>query len=241
MNEPLQPLLAVLNRAVEGVERCEDPWLCSIVVTALQRELVDLGYRSPVDPEVSLQLQQIKDMLSALRPSGALPETADPAPAQHPNSLSQLKTIVGECATLTICDPYLLQGLPGISPQAHVTDLENALPARLSQLEIFVKPGKRHQTISAGLHEVCASRGIALIHRLTPELHDRVWVFDHRRAFAIGASFNGLIDKCAFILELSRDERERFLGKLKALRPNARWAPGAAKGLADGSAEDSNE
>lgn len=230
MTDPSPALLAALNRAIEGVGRSEDPWLRSIAITALQRELADLGYQPPTAPDIALPLQRIASMVADLHAGRAAPHEGTDSPTPPLGSLTDLKKAVGDCSTLTICDPYLLQGLAGISPQAHVIDLDAALPPRLTQLEIFVKPGKRHPTIATGLHEVCASRGIALIHRLTQDLHDRVWVFDHRRAFAIGASFNGLVDQCAFILELPREARERFLGKLKALRPNARWAPSANKG-----------
>ncbi|WP_369926348.1 hypothetical protein [Xanthomonas sp. NCPPB 2632] len=240
MTAPLPALLAALNRAIEGVERNDDPWLRSIAITALQRELGDLGYRVPVDPDIALPLQRIASMVADLHAGRSAPPEGDASPVEPLGSLTELRKAVGDCSTLTICDPYLLQGLAGISPQAHVIDLDAALPPGLTQLEIFVKPGKRHPTIATGLHEVCASRGIALIHRLTQDLHDRVWVFDHRRAFAIGASFNGLVDRCAFIVELPREARDRFLGKLKALRPNARWAPGVSKGSGEAEVGDTD-
>lgn len=66
MTDPLPALLAALNRAIEGVERNDDPWLRSIAVTALQRELGNLGYRVPVDPDIALPLQRIASMVADL-------------------------------------------------------------------------------------------------------------------------------------------------------------------------------
>lgn len=237
MNDRGPELLAVLNRAAAGITEQSDALRCIGVIAELQQQLSDLGFGSPMHPEAELQLARISGMVSDLH--AALPASAGRAlaaeaapddgadvPHERSSRLSQLASRMAGCSVLSICDAGLLQGMAGISPRTHLSDIISALPSGLSQLEIFVKPGKRDTIIASGLHEHCAGRGIALVHRLTKELHDRVWIFDHRRAFSIGASFNGLSDQCAFIVELSREDRERFVGKLRLVRERARWAPG---------------
>lgn len=236
MNDPTQVILAALHRAAEGVTNSSDAVGCAGAIAGLQQELTDLGFIPPLHPELDLQLRRISGMLTDMAGSRTVAPAAggsamDDLSVEAPltaglGSLSQLASAFVGCNTLTICDETLLQGLYGVSPRTYLADLEVALPLGLRQLEIFVKPGKRDGTIATGLHEFCSNKNIVLVHRLTKELHDRVWIFDQRRAFVIGASFNGLTDKCAFILELPREDRERYVGKLRQIRERARWAPG---------------
>ena len=239
MNDRARALHSALKQAANNVTQNSDAPHCVGVVAGLQHQLADLGFTPPMHPEVDLQLTRIASMLSDMHAGRQRPvsrarlsvQADDPGqPTEQFTRLSQLAVSMTQSTVMTICDGALLQGLPGISARAYLTDLLAAFPNQLRQLEIFVKPGKRDPVIAAGLNEYCADHGIVLAHRLTKELHDRVWIFDQRRAFAIGTSFGGLTDKCAFILELSREDRERYVGKLRQVREGARWAPGMSMG-----------
>ncbi|MGA7437107.1 MAG: hypothetical protein WBW32_03140 [Luteibacter sp.] len=229
-------VLAALARATATLKRNQEPRLVAAILAALQQELTDLGFAPPLHPELALQLHRLTSMVADAVPGrvdtpGPPTDDADQADDGSEGAgpftrLSQLMHAMAHCTTLTLCDEWLLQGLGGISSRAFLADLLAALPPQLTQLEIFVKPGKRDAVIAAGLHDHCTQRGIPLIHRLTKELHDRVWIFDNRHAFVIGASFGGLTDRCAFIVELPREPRDRFIGKLRPLRERSRWAPG---------------
>ena len=43
------------------------------------------------------------------------------------------------------------------------------------------------------------------------DVHDRVWIKDFHSAYVVGTSFNGLGDKCAFILSLPEEDRRDFI------------------------------
>lgn len=229
-------VLAALTRASTALKRNQEPRLVAAILAALQQELTDQGFAPPLHPELALHLHRLTTMVADVTPGRIgtpVPQADESDQAVHGSDsagpftrLSQLMHAMAHCTTLTLCDEWLLQGLGGVSSGAFLRDLLAALPPQLTQLEIFVKPGKRDAVIAAGLHDHCTQRGIPLIHRLTKELHDRVWIFDNRHAFVIGASFGGLTDRCAFILELPREPRERFIGKLRPLRERSRWAPG---------------
>lgn len=73
MTSPLPALLTALNRAIEAVERNDDPWLRSIAVAALQRELGDLVYRVPADPDIALPLERIARMVENIHAGHSAP------------------------------------------------------------------------------------------------------------------------------------------------------------------------
>ena len=99
-----------------------------------------------------------------------------------------------------------------------MSSIDAVIPKTARSVELYVKPRKRDAVVAAGFTKLCIDRGIKLICRKTDELHDRVWIVDSTRAFVIGASFNGLGNKCAFILELPEEDRQNFIKEVGFLR-----------------------
>lgn len=119
---------------------------------------------------------------------------------------------------LVICDPYFLQSNSKKSKADYLAGIDDVIPKTVKVLELYVKPRKRDAEVAAGFTKLCKDRGIKLTCRKTEELHDRVWIVDSIRAFVVGASFNGLGNKCAFILELPEQDRRNFIKEVGLLR-----------------------
>ena len=96
--------------------------------------------------------------------------------------------------------------------------VDAVIPKTIKVIELYVKPKKRDAEVAAGFTKLCKDREIKLTCRKTDELHDRVWIVDSIRAYVIGASFNGLGNKCAFILELPEEDRRNFIKEVGLLR-----------------------
>lgn len=119
---------------------------------------------------------------------------------------------------LVICDPYFLLPIRKKSQTDYLDGLEAVIPKSVQAIELYVKHRKRDAEVAAGFTKLCQDRGIKLTCRKTDEIHDRVWIVDSTRAFVIGASFNGLGNKYAFILELPEDDRRNFIKEVGLLR-----------------------
>ena len=119
---------------------------------------------------------------------------------------------------LVICDPYFLLSNNKTSKADYLAGIDNVIPKTIKTVELYVKPRKRDAEVAAGFNKLCQDRGIKLTCRKTDELHDRVWIVDSTRAFVVGASFNGLGNKCAFILELPEEDRRNFIREVGLLR-----------------------
>ena len=119
---------------------------------------------------------------------------------------------------LVICDPYFLLSNSKISKADYLSGIDAVIPKTVTNIELYVKPRKRDSEVAAGFTKLCQERRIKLICRKTDELHDRVWIVDSTRAFVVGASFNGLGNKCAFILELPEGDRRNFIKEVGFLR-----------------------
>lgn len=119
---------------------------------------------------------------------------------------------------LIICDPYFLLSNNKNSKAAYLAGIDDVIPKTVKTIELYVKPRKRDAEVADGFTKLCQNRGIKLTCRKTDELHDRVWIVDSTRAFVIGASFNGLGNKCAFILELPEEDRRNFIREVGFLR-----------------------
>src|SRR5581483_753118 len=129
-----------------------------------------------------------------------------------------LRDMLVGASEITICDPYLLVPYRDQTASVYVAALIEVLPQQLRRLEIFTKPRTRNREVAALLMAACRQRGIRIEARRTDVLHDRVWVADHDRAYAVGTSFNGLGARCAFILPLPDEDRQDFLRHLRDLR-----------------------
>lgn len=138
-----------------------------------------------------------------------------------------LGEIVAGAREITICDPYLLQPYASAPPKDYVTSLLGLLPNGLKTLEIFVKPRVRNREVADEFNRVCRSRSIRVVAHKTEQLHDRVWIADHERAYTVGTSFNGLGNRCAFILPLPPEDRRAFMRELSSIRNNASRSRGA--------------
>jgi hypothetical protein len=119
---------------------------------------------------------------------------------------------------LIICDPYFLLSNNKNSKKDYLAGINAVIPNTVITIELFVKPRKRDAEVASGFTKLCQDRGIKLTCRKTEELHDRVWIVDSTRAFVVGASFNGLGNKCAFILELPEQDRRNFIKEVGLLR-----------------------
>jgi hypothetical protein len=119
---------------------------------------------------------------------------------------------------LVICDPYFLLSNNKNSKTEYLAGIDAVIPKTVKTIELYVKPRKRDAEVAVGFNKLCKERDIKLTCRKTEELHDRVWIVDSTRAFVVGASFNGLGNKCAFILELPEQDRRNFIKEVGFLR-----------------------
>jgi hypothetical protein len=112
---------------------------------------------------------------------------------------------------LTICDPYFLVPARGVSIRDYVDSIESVLPSTLSNIEIFRAEKQRQRDVADELNNMCRRRQIRARSYVVNDIHDRVWIANHDRAYAVGTSFNGLGNKCAFILPLPEEDLRPFL------------------------------
>ncbi|RFP62251.1 MAG: hypothetical protein BJG00_003790 [Limnothrix sp. CACIAM 69d] len=133
-------------------------------------------------------------------------------------AILDLRGMLSGAKHLTICDPYFLQSNNKISKEDYVAEIGSVIPSTVKNIELYVKLRKRDAVVADGISKICRDRGIRLDCRKTDELHDRVWIVDSSRAFVVGASFNGLGNKCAFILELPEEDRRNFMREISLLR-----------------------
>ncbi|MGB7478894.1 MAG: hypothetical protein WA924_01070 [Burkholderiaceae bacterium] len=138
--------------------------------------------------------------------------------AARTEAIDYMRNGFGGAKQLVICDPYFLLSNSKTSKDDYLDGINAVIPKTVKSIELFVKPRKRDSEVAAGFTKLCQDRGIKLTCRKTEELHDRVWIIDSTRAFVVGASFNGLGNKCAFILELPEEDRRGFIKEVGLLR-----------------------
>ncbi len=181
--------------------------------------------------EVEYRLRQLDQKVDALLER---PVASCRMASEEGNNVMQLMTNVGATARadainhlhvgfsgakqIVICDPYFLLSNSKMSKADYLLRIDTVIPTTVTSIELYVKPKKRDAVIAAGFTKLCQDRGIKLICRKTDELHDRVWIVDSTRAFVVGASFNGLGNKCTFILELPEEDRRNFIKEVGFLR-----------------------
>ena len=137
--------------------------------------------------------------------------------AARTEAIDYLRNGFGGAKQVVICDPYFLLSNK-TSKADYLAGIDAVIPNTVKTIELYVKPKKRDAEVAAGFTKLCQDRGIKLTCRKTEELHDRVWIIDSTRAFVVGASFNGLGNKCAFILELPEQDRQNFIKEVGLLR-----------------------
>jgi hypothetical protein len=119
---------------------------------------------------------------------------------------------------LTICDPWFLKPPAATLPDNYVREIGTLLPETLCRLEIFVGKRQRNKGVANGINALCRERKIRIARFITDEIHDRVWIADDGRAYVIGTSFNGLGNKCAFILCLPDKDKRLFMDEINKRR-----------------------
>lgn len=124
---------------------------------------------------------------------------------------------------LTICDPYLLLSpRRGPSARDYVASIESVLPPTLAEIEIFREEKRRQPEVASEMNDMFKRRDIRVRSYVTNDIHDRVWIANHDRAYVVGTSFNGLGNKCAFILPLPKEDLRSFLDEIDQRRANKR-------------------
>ncbi len=138
--------------------------------------------------------------------------------AARAEAINYLRDGFSGAKQLVICDPYFLLSNNKNSKTEYLAGIDAVIPKTVKTIELYIKPRKRDAEVAAGFNKLCKDRDIKLTCRKTEELHDRVWIVDSTRAFVVGASFNGLGSKCAFILELPEQDRRNFIKEVGFLR-----------------------
>ena len=182
------------------------------------------------DEDVEYRLRQLDKKIDALleRPTASCRMASEEGnnvmrlmtnvgPNARADAISHLRCGFSGAKQLVICDPYFLLPNNKTSKTDYLAGIDAVIPKTVTSIELYVKPRKRDSEVAAGFTKLCQDRSIKLICRKTDELHDRVWIVDSTRAFVIGASFNGLGNKCAFILELPEEDRRSFIKEVRFL------------------------
>jgi len=139
-------------------------------------------------------------------------------PTARDDAVRHLKECLKGARQLTICDPYFLNAPRRTLPRDYVKRIETVLPKTLKQLEIFVANGRRNKAVAREFNTLCKSRSIKLSCLKTDDIHDRVWIADGLHAYVVGTSFNGLGNKCAFILPLPDEDKRLFIKEITSRR-----------------------
>lgn len=218
-------LIAHLKELISIVERSDSDR------DALQRIRKE-RFKYPLwDEEFECRLHRLDQKVDALLER---PISTCRMAGEEGNNVLQFLTRVGEAARtdaidymndgfsgakqLVICDPYFLLSNTKNSKADYLAGIDDVIPKTVKTIDLYVKPKKRDTEVADGFTKLCQDRGIKLTCRRTDELHDRVWIVDSTRAFVVGASFNGLGNKCAFILELPEEDRRKFIREVGLLR-----------------------
>lgn len=124
---------------------------------------------------------------------------------------------------ITIADPYFIKNSGAISEEEYMKSLQEILPNSLVKIELFIGPiTKIYQkaSIATWFNQLCVTRGIELTVFHQEEVHDRVWLKSGTDALVVGTSFNGLGNKCAFLLNLDAEDAASFNKELCRIRAN---------------------
>jgi hypothetical protein len=122
---------------------------------------------------------------------------------------------------ITIADPYFIKNSGAISEADYKNSLNGLLPLSLKKIKLFIGPRtQKYQkaSIAAWFNQLCATRGIQLEVFHQEEVHDRVWLKNGSDALVVGTSFNGLGNKCAFLLNLDAADTASFSAELDRIR-----------------------
>ena len=141
--------------------------------------------------------------------------------AARERSIKFLSQWLGDPQKLTVADPYFVKNTGTISESIYTASLAAVLPRSITSLELFAgirTPKYRREPVATWIDSYCQQHCIALSVYNQEEIHDRVWIVDDDKALVVGASFNGIGDKCAFILPLDQDDTASFSAELQRIR-----------------------
>lgn len=127
-------------------------------------------------------------------------------------ALELLRRFLKSAGSLIVCDAYFFAE----ATSEHVADFMSILPLETIQtVEIFFRE-KPDWVIP--VQEALAERKVSLQLFRTHDIHDRIWIADGNKAMHVGASFNGLGRRTAFLLTLPDEDLAEFLEVLKDIR-----------------------
>jgi hypothetical protein len=107
--------------------------------------------------------------------------------AERSRALRHLNEFLQEIHHLTICDRFFLPTIAQQSAQSYVNAIDSILPPTLKAIEIF-RGRKRGPEVASKMNDMFKRRGIRVESYVTDEIHDRVWIANHSRAYAVGTS-----------------------------------------------------
>jgi hypothetical protein len=139
------------------------------------------------------------------------------------DAVDYLKKCLLGAKVLTICDPYFLQPYGKAQVQEYLEAITEVIPLKLPRIELFIRSEKRNPKVAEGLNEFCRNREpkIKIKCYETEEIHDRIWMVDYDKAYVVGTSFNGVGNKWSFILDLPKEDTQKFIKELKEVRSNS--------------------
>jgi hypothetical protein len=96
----------------------------------------------------------------------------------------------------------------------YISKIKKILPDNLEKLNIYYDEESVNTDVIKEVEKYCRKQSIELKNIKANNIHDRVWDKNNREAKVIGTSFNTLGHSVAFILSLSKRDREDFLSAL---------------------------
>ncbi|QEQ96669.1 hypothetical protein [Neptunomonas concharum] len=142
-------------------------------------------------------------------------------PLERAKGVKYLSDWMNSPTEITIADPYFIKNSGSIPEADYKNSLQGLLPLSLKKIELFIGPRtqKYHKaSIATWFNQLCTTRGIQLEVFHQEEVHDRVWLRDGGDALVVGTSFNGLGNKCAFLLNLDAADTASFNAELSRIR-----------------------
>lgn len=142
--------------------------------------------------------------------------------SEQKKSTKYLKEWLNDANELIIADPYLYSfNRANFYPTEveYTNALVDLIPSSLKKLDIFHLSRPNQKIIDKVTNFAC-EKDITLINYETNKIHDRVWIKNNRTAKLVGASFNGLGGKLAFIVDLLQADLESFLHELSTIKQN---------------------
>jgi len=139
-------------------------------------------------------------------------------------AIAYLKERLKEAQKIIICDPYFLKGYNNQQPHEYISTIDNLITEKVMEIELFVNGDSRYlnDTIASAFNDICENRKIKVTYWKTDKIHDRVWIVSPEdKGYVVGTSFNGLGNKCAFILELPTDDLVTFSKELESIRKSS--------------------